>query len=248
MLRSILLTVLVALAALSLTAQEKDAPGYRLEDTPVVHESLAEVMSRPEFSRLRVEPPEPEEASQTSEWLKRFLNWLARTRGDADKESLSEPIRWPGIELILYAMAGLVLVAAISFILKSIVSSRRERKLDSKHEEARLFRAGEVPGETDPQHYWQRAQALGEQKQFKKAIRELLLGAMSTLERRGLVRHRQGLTNRDYLRAARGVVRESLLTIVSTFEHVYFGRREATADGFHICCREYKKSFLGGSQ
>ncbi len=246
--RSILLTVLVALAVRPLTAQEEDVEGYRLEDTPVVRESLAEVMSRPEFSRLRVEPPEPEEASETPEWLERFLDWLARTLGNPDEESRSEPIRLPGIELVLYAMAGLVLVAAVAFILKSIMSARRERKLDSKHEEARLFRAGEAPGETDPQHYWQRAQALGENKQFKKAIRELLLGAMSALERRGLVRHRQGLTNRDYLRAARGVVRQSLLAIVSTFEHVYFGRREATADGFHMCCREYQKSFLGGSQ
>ena len=247
MLRSILLTALVA-TAVPRTAQEEDAEGYQLEDTTVIGESLTEVMSRPEFSQLRVESPEPQKASETPEWLKHLLDWFARTFGNPDKESLSEPIRLPGIELVLYAIAGLVFVTAIIFILKSIVSTRRERKLDSQHEETRLFRAGEAPGETDSQQYWQRAQAFGEQKQFNEAIRELLLGAMSSLERRGLVRHRQGLTNRDYLRATRGAVHQSLLVIASTFEHVYFGRREATADGFHTCSREYQKSFLGGSQ
>ena len=70
---------------------------------------------------------------------------------------------------------------------------------------------------------------------------------MSATERRGLIRYRRGLTNRDYIWAARGAMRESLRTIVATFELIYFGRRDATAESYLACTRAYGKSFGGSS-
>jgi hypothetical protein len=74
-------------------------------------------------------------------------------------------------------------------------------------------------------------------------MRELLLGAMSAIERKGAIRFRRGLTNRDYLYAVRGGSREAFGIIASAFEYVYFGRREATSDAFRDSCRAYQKSF-----
>jgi hypothetical protein len=83
----------------------------------------------------------------------------------------------------------------------------------------------------------------GEMKRYKEGLRELLLGAMSAAERRGFIRFRRGLTNRDYWYSVRGPARESFGSIASAFEQVYFGRREATADGFRESCRAFQKSF-----
>jgi hypothetical protein len=79
-------------------------------------------------------------------------------------------------------------------------------------------------------------------------MRELLLGAMSASERRGLIRFRRGLTNRDYFFSVRGPARESFGFIASAFEHVYFGRREATPDAFRDSCRAYQRSSRGSCE
>jgi hypothetical protein len=245
----ILMAVLFTLTVRPLAAQQDgNVQGYRYEEPDVIRDSVADVMSRPEFSRLRVEPADSEEASESPRWLSRLLEWLAQFFDSSETQSPSRPVSWTGIELVLYLMAALVVIAVIAFIFKSVVSARREKKLKSIEEEAHVFRAGKAPGEDDPQSYWERAQILGDEKEFKRAIRELLLGAMSSLERRGVIRHRRGLTNRDYLRVARGAARDSLGTIVRNFDYVYFGRREATADGFEDCCREFQKGFLGSSR
>jgi hypothetical protein len=70
---------------------------------------------------------------------------------------------------------------------------------------------------------------------------------MSWTERAGLIRYRQGLTNRDYLRAVRRrpPSREALAAIVGSFEQLYFGRRRATADGFSACLARYREGFQG---
>jgi hypothetical protein len=101
------------------------------------------------------------------------------------------------------------------------------------------------PGELPADEYVRRAMQYAAAGDHKAAIRELLLGTMSWIERAGLIRFRRGLSNRDYLRAVwrRPASRDSMSGIVDAFDRTYFGRRTATAEVFENCLELYRRGF-----
>ena len=103
------------------------------------------------------------------------------------------------------------------------------------------------PGEKPASVYLKRALAMAEAGDYKGAIRQLLLGAMSWTERKNLIRFRKGLTNRDYLRALyrRQTQHRGMQAVVEEFEKVYFGRREASAERFRRVLPGYRDGFEG---
>ncbi len=235
---SFFLCAIALIAALELSAQDR---GYEYRDKDFVQQTVEDVMARPEFEQLR---DAGDEASQNPAWLESILEWLDwleqwLSRGDAREERAMGS----GVAYVVYGVAFLIVVAALAFILKSVLQSAKARELASEQEQARLVRAGAAPGETPPEDFWARAQELAAGGDEKLAIRELLFGAMSSLERRGLIRHRRGLTNRDYLGATSGGTRASLRTIVTAFERVYFGRRAASLESFRECADAYREGF-----
>jgi hypothetical protein len=243
-------------AAARVGAQEQPAEeaGYEYLEETVIEAALEETLAQPEFARLRAEPEvrEDEQASELPAWLDRFIRWLSRTLGDDDTQEDESSRRFafnlPGARLLIYSMAFVILAVAVFFVAKSILAISRDKKISAEEAaEARVFGPGAAPGELDPDEYFRRALAHGEMRRYKEGLRELLLGAMSALERGGLIRFRRGLTNRDYFFAARGAARESFGSIASAFEHVYFGRRDATPDAFRDSCRAYQKSFREAS-
>lgn len=231
---------------------DADEGSYEYQEESLVLAALEETLSQPEFARLRTEP-DPEEKSETSEtpaWLDRFTRWLARVLWGEDaneEESSGLELDVPGARLLIYTMAFVILAAAVFFIAKSILAISRDKKISQGEAAVRVFHPEIAPGELDPEEYWHRALSHGEKRRYKEGTRELLLGAMSALERRGLIRFRRGLTNRDYFFAGRGPTRESFLAIASAFERIYFGRRDATADAFRDSCNAYQKSFREAS-
>jgi len=236
-----------------LTAQD-EADDYQYQERTVIEATLQEVLARPEFRRLVAKPepaptPDPEESSETPAWLERFLDWLSGWGSRDESEApAAPPIGGLGVgaTYLVYALAAAALLAALYLLLKSIfasLSGARERDIPREPIRASIARSGAAPSETAPEEFWARAEGLASRGHYKAAIRELLLGAMSTVERRGLIRHRRGLTNRDYLSATRGAMRESMQTIVATFELVYFGRRNASEEGFRECALSYRRVF-----
>lgn len=249
-----LIVGLAILLPLRAGAQEEEVEesGYEYQDEDFILVALEETLLQPEFARLREEKEEPEpeketEQSESPAWLDRFFRWLARALwGDeAREEEPSSQLAFslPGASLLIYAMAFIILLAAVFFIAKSIFAISRDKKIAKDEAADRLFGPESAPGELDPDEYWRRALACGEKRHYREGMRELLLGAMSALERRGVIRFRRGLTNRDYFYSVRGPARESFGSIASAFEHVYFGRRQATADSFRDSCRAYQTSF-----
>jgi len=101
------------------------------------------------------------------------------------------------------------------------------------------------PGELAVSTYESRALLYGQQGDFSLAIRELLLGSMSWIERAGLIRFRKGLTNRDYVRAVwrQDDKRSAYLVTGSEFELVFFGRRAATEAMFDRCLTAFRGAF-----
>ena len=226
----------------------EEEAGYLYEDEEVIRAALEKTLSQPEFARLRAEPEPDEEAKslETPQWLDRFTRWLARVLW-GDDETAEEPSRLafhlPGARWLIYGMALVILAAALFFIARSALTISRDKRTSEEEAAARLFGPESAPGELPPDEYWRRALSHGENRQFKEGMRELLLGSMSVLERKGLIRFRRGLTNRDYFYSARGGARESFGVIASAFEHVYFGRRDATPEAFRDSCQAYQKSF-----
>ena len=155
-----------------------------------------------------------------------------------------------GTRALVYGPAALLLLVLIVLMTRwGLASMRaRDRALPDEGQGPRIARAGAAPGETSPDAFWARAETLAAQGRFKPAIRELLLGAMSAIERRGLIRHRQGLTNRDYLSATRGPMRASFDTLAAAFERVYFGRRDATEETFRKCAAAFRQAFSFGPE
>lgn len=138
-----------------------------------------------------------------------------------------------------------VLIVIIAMIIKSIdAKKRRTNSLLNDLSDA-LSDVTAPPGERAASTYETRAVSLAADGNFRAAIRELLLGSMSWIERAGLIRFRKGLTNRDYLRSVwrRHDKRTAYLTTATQFELVYFGRRIPTPEMFERCLESFREAF-----
>ncbi len=102
-----------------------------------------------------------------------------------------------------------------------------------------------APGELSADECLRRAREFARAGAFRDAIAQLLLGAMSRMERDGLIRNRRGLTFRDYLRAIRDSSEQhaAFRSIVRTYEPLGFGRRDATQAHFDHSLTHYESNF-----
>jgi hypothetical protein len=226
--------------ALALLPQEEPEP---LVPPETVKQTLERVLSDPAYRRLR---PAPKAETKHPAWLERLLDWLLERRGPSAPASWSLPVAL--VELLGWAMY-VVVAAAFAWVVFLIARSlagraRRERPL-SLGLAASAAAAATPPGELPSEEYLRAAVALAHSGRHREAIRQLLLGAMSFIERNGHIRYRKGLTNRDYLRAVwrRPKLRDSLEPIVLAFDQVYFGRRPATAERFAECLKHFRAGF-----
>ena len=235
--------LLVFEAALGASQEEIGGSGYENRDEEMVEGKVAEILSRPEFERLRVEPgPDPPPAERG--WLARFIDWLEAWLNREGRDKPFSALTLPGFELLIYAAVALAVGLVLAMMVKALASGSRSTTTEpSQPRQSSAIRSFVAPGEIAPEEYWRRAIAHGEGGRYREAIREILLGAMSSIERRGLIRFRKGLTNRDYRLAVGGTSRESFALIANAFEIVTFGRREPTPESYRHCCQEFEKSF-----
>ena len=147
--------------------------------------------------------------------------------------------------IAVIAVIVLLLIVIAAMIVKSIDAKRRDRQGLLSDSDEILSDVTTPPGELAASTYESRAMQFASSGSYRAAIRELLLGSMSWIERAGLIRYRKGLTNRDYLRSVwrREDKREGYLTTASQFEYVYFGRRTPTAEMFEMCLASFQGAF-----
>ncbi len=230
--------------------EEGSGEVYPLRDEQEIRRALEQVLSNPEYRRLA-----PREKSESEEaeggWIDRLWKWLEQwlipesSPGEATRWKIPAPLLLI-FRLFVYLLVAGVVVAVVALIFKAV--GRRTPSMDEakgKPEAATTELASRPPGELASEEYLNRALALAEGANYNAAIRQLLLGTMSWIERRGLIRYRRGLSNRDYLRAVaeKAHLREPFEHIVVLFEQVYFGRRMATPEGFQECLQEYQRAF-----
>ncbi len=148
---------------------------------------------------------------------------------------------------MLYIGLAVLIAVAIWIIATVLKTSDGNRKLnrDGLFGEEGLSDLSVPPGELAASTYESRALQMANVGDYRGAIRELLIGSMSWIERAGMIRFRKGLTNRDYMRA---VWREEDRRVAYSataleFERIYFGRRDATREMFQDCLQSFQGSF-----
>lgn len=181
----------------------------------------------------------PRQTSDTKFWWLESLSGIISTIGLLFAN---------GSTAVLIAMFGVLAVFLITVIAVMIRRMDRQKGMQRGllNESDNLFDDIVVaPGELLPSTYEARALKLAKTGDYRAAIRELLLGSMSWLERAALIRYRRGLTNRDYLRCIwrRQEKRTAYLVTASQFELVYFGRRQPTPEMFETCLAEFRGAF-----
>ena len=151
-------------------------------------------------------------------------------------------------EILMIAM--IVALLAVLVMIASLAIRSRDRRLSQSAllPDSDLEDPGNLsrpPGEMQVSAYEARALQLASAGNYRAAIRELLLGAMSWIERRGLIRYRRGLTNRDYLRAIWRTTekRNAFAVIGLNFERIFFGRRDATDEMFRSTLQAFREAF-----
>ncbi len=151
-----------------------------------------------------------------------------------------------------HLLAWTVLAVICSLIVWLIIKAIRDfDRLPSAHVSEASAAASmdlppaQAPGDVPADIYVAQARMLAEQGRYREAVVQLLLGAMSQVERAGWVRFRRGMTVRDYLKAVRGHrgAYQGLHAIVRVFEPLTFGRRAPTQDHFEKSLKGYETGF-----
>jgi hypothetical protein len=151
------------------------------------------------------------------------------------------------MHLFAYAVLAAVCVLIIALAARAIAESwqhrrRRERGLDAAVAPLAHDRS---PGETAADVFLQQALRSAQLGDYRAALGQLLLGAMSWIERKDWIRYRRGLTVRDYLRSIRSKPEQydGLKVVVEAYEPVEFGRHPATQPLFESALAGYRAGF-----
>jgi hypothetical protein len=186
-----------------------------------------------------------------------FFQWLfsglrspgGTTRPPPTQNSSGSGFGFLGITDLLTTLAIVaiiaILIVIIAMVVKSIDAKKQKRESLLSDLSDVLSDVVTPPGDLAASTYESRAINLAAAGDHRAAIRELLLGSMSWIERAGLIRYRKGLTNRDYLRCVwrRQDKRNAFLTTATQFEYVFFGRRDPTAEMFEQCLAGFRGAF-----
>jgi hypothetical protein len=152
---------------------------------------------------------------------------------------------------VFHILAWAILTMICGMILWLIVKAIRERERPlafargAEGTELLELEPAQAPGDFPADVYVAQALRLAEEGRYKEAVVQLVLGAMSRVERAGWVRFRRGMTVRDYLRGIdnRPAAHQGFHSMIRVFEPVAFGRREPTRLHFDQSLKGYELGF-----
>lgn len=248
--------------------QLSDMKGEQFRDRTEVRTRISEELQSPRYKRLRTRfkkfdwkrnrQVDNNTAGGNPGWFRRILRWLfgtGRTRatppgGGGQSGSNLPSVGFGGVGAfwaIVWVLLGICLIIIIALVIKAaaVKNSDANKKRIRVSTEDDAIAPTTPPGEIPSDEYMHRALQLAEEGDHRRAIRQLVLGGMSWIERAGLIRFRRGLTNRDYIRAVyrRAEQRQQFAGIILDFERVFFGRRDATPENFEECLASYQNAF-----
>lgn len=216
-------------------------PAQPAEDDAAIRKQLDEILAQPMFRRVHLRPSETQPTPDFT--LPKWLEDLIESIGNIFAWLAMLSVAW---QVLAYSILGIIVAAIIWLFVKML----RRASQSSVLKRPRTFEEGGAeidlcPGELPADVYVGRAEELAAQGRYQEAIGQLLLGAMSTTEREGLIRFRRGLTYRDYIRAlrTREHTRSAFRTLVGIYEPLRFGHREARSEHYDTCLSEYRAGF-----
>jgi hypothetical protein len=244
-------------AAVLLAGALPAAAGTPVEEAKV-HATIQDIVAGAEYRRLRgageAERAEATRAAAATEPAQRERPRRSEGRGGGRGDGAAAGAVLASVGGVLRVLVYAALAAAVVGVLFLLAQRLRGPSSTASALPAPGGRISDDPAITTPgdrpsDEFLRQALAEARAGRHRESIRLLLMGALSFIERRGLIRHRQGLTNRDYLRsvAREPQLRGGLEPIVTAFDEVYFGRRGATPDRFDECLRHYRSAFGDGA-
>lgn len=155
--------------------------------------------------------------------------------------------------IIGWLFVAVIVTLMIVMAVKGLMEFRsRDRPISKTDDEPDTTAEGELepetaPGELPADVYITKAREFAAAGKYREAVAQLLLGAMSNIERAGLIRYRKGLTHRDYARAVRSDAKifKSMKAMVRVYEPLGFGRRVASQQHFEQTLSGYQAGFRG---
>ena len=217
----------------------------RFGDGDSIKNEFDKIRNQPEFRRLRKSAPQQVETKpgrETPEWISNLFNKI----GDMFK-SIGNWFSALGllIRILLYGVMGAIFAAIVWLIVKTVQRYQARQKVMGPKFKAEEGEADAPPGDLPSDEYLRRAAEFGQKGLYREAIAQLILGAMSQIERGNFIRFRRGLTYRDYLRAIRSLktAHTAFQKIVSVYEPICFGRREALVGHYQISLDGYQIGF-----
>lgn len=227
--------------------EESEELVFENRDESDIVDSHTEIFRRDEFERLLDEEEDnKEEEKAWPVWLEDFFEWLGELLRSEGGRNPERDGGFAALRGLMYLLAALLVGAVLVGIVVLVLSNRSDKTMQSA-DDSIIEATSSPPGHLAPNDYLTRASELAARRDYRLAIRELLLGSMSHLERAGAIRYRRGLTNRDYYICVKGPPREALRVIIGHFERIFYGRRAATQEHYAECARRFREYFVAAS-
>lgn len=145
------------------------------------------------------------------------------------------------VQIILYIGAFVIVVLFIIWLINSI----RNRERNDSDSENKVNRKSSFEDDDEPDYDISDADALALKGELTEAIHYLYLEVISWLQKRGSIRMKKSLTNREILRASSLSIERSrtLGSFIHLVEDLYFGDFTATMEDYEQS-KEYAEQIM----
>jgi uncharacterized protein DUF4129 len=219
-----------------ITEVEKPASGTAGNKTEE-RRKLAEILQRPEYAR------KVEKGSALSRLIDRFLRWLQSLFPKAAPISPgSTSVISKTAQIFVIALALGVLAFVLKLFLPRMLRSRRPKKKGKA--KARIVLGERLEPDQSALDLLSEAEALARRGELRAAIRKAYIALLVELGERKIVSLAQYKTNRDYLRAVRGVepLYGNVKQLTDSFERHWYGLAQATETDWLAFRSAYKQA------
>ncbi|HEY0737602.1 MAG TPA: DUF4129 domain-containing protein [Herpetosiphonaceae bacterium] len=210
-----------------------DAVGQtRNTQDPQALSKLDEVFSRPPFQDREAPSAWTQFWRSVGQAIENFFNSLgnAMPNPPSGPATAPQPSSFGSLSPVGWVMLVIGVLLVLALVLYAIRGVRGSLVRDAKaREEAALEEENITATEA-----LDRAQDQARTGDYRTAVRYLYLSSLLWLDEHKLLRYDRSLTNREYLDQVRsnGPLSQQLAPVVSTFERVWYGKREIAEQDF----------------
>ncbi|HEY3026997.1 MAG TPA: DUF4129 domain-containing protein [Pyrinomonadaceae bacterium] len=202
---------------------------------------LAEILQRSEYQKKQAE------GGALAKLWQRFLKWLSNL---FPKSEPLEPGRAStvsrGAQIFVVTLALAVIVYVVWKLAPRFLRRRKSKKRTKR--EARIVLGERLEPDQTAGDLLAQAEALARAGDLRAAIRKAYIALLCELGDRKIIRLAQHKTNRDYLRAMRGItpLHDEMRKLTHSFEHHWYGFVPATESEWSAFRNGYQRAVSSG--